>query len=462
MARDNLERRGRQWYLRLSVPRSLRHRFCSPQGNPRAHIVESLGDSYEIAKVRAAQRTAVFTAIFGRLKAGEPMTDEQIAAEVRGDAFAEDPPAIFSGQERDDLVRQFRERMRAAAFEIHGDLFGTHRIPGYIEPAGSGQSMDQPATGETISQAAEAWIKEITRDKATAPRPLTIDGHRKRVKKFIDQHGDLPLTEISKGMASDFLRGLNLASSTRNAYSTTLGSVFEDARKRDRFTGDNPFDGMKAKKGGNSYVPFTIDELRILFAKLPREIVPAKHTPDTALPWVAAIALYTGARLEEIAQLTVADIRECPANGGTVWCIDIHNGGSNRLKNETSARLVPVHSELARAGFLEYVKALKAGPLFPGLKRRESKGGKLSGRLGELFRKTLVRLGIKREGLCFHSFRHTVAGRLDAAEVRQSDAARVLGHAVEGMSFGTYSQEGPGLKQVAATVEKITYEGLRL
>jgi integrase len=106
--------------------------------------------------------------------------------------------------------------------------------------------------------------------------------------------------------------------------------------------------------------------------------------------------------------------------------------------------------------------ALKPGWLFPGLVRRESKGGKIGARLGELFRKRLVALKLKREGLCFHSFRHTVAGRLDAAGVPQSDAARVLGHAVAGMSYGTYSQADPGLKRVAAVVEEIRYEGLRI
>jgi len=30
------------------------------------------------------------------------------------------------------------------------------------------------------------------------------------------------------------------------------------------------------------------------------------------------------------------------------------------------------------------------------------------------------------------------------------------------MSYGTYSQAGPGLKRVAAVVEEIKYEGLRL
>src|SRR5262249_42948192 len=144
------------------------------------------------------------------------------------------------------------------------------------------------------------------------------------------------------------------------------------------------------------------------------------------------------------------------------WCIDVHNGGSNKLKNETSARLIPVHSALVRLGLLDYVKALKAGPLFPGLTRRESKGGKVGARVGELFRTRLVARGLKRDGLCFHSFRHTVANRLDAAGVPQSDAARVLGHAVAGMSYGTYSQAGPGLNRVKAVVEMITYEGLRL
>jgi hypothetical protein len=47
--------------------------------------------------------------------------------------------------------------------------------------------------------------------------------------------------------------------------------------------------------------------------------------------------------------------------------------------------------------------------------------------------------------------------RLDAAGVPQSDAARVLGHAVAGMSYGTYSQAGPGLKRVAAVVEEVRY-----
>jgi integrase len=115
-----------------------------------------------------------------------------------------------------------------------------------------------------------------------------------------------------------------------------------------------------------------------------------------------------------------------------------------------------------RAGLIKYIKALKPGPLFPGLVRRESKGGKIGARLGELFRKKLVALGIKREGLCFHSLRHCAATALRVAGVPQEDAARVLGHAIAGMSYGVYAQAGPGLKKLAAVVEEITYPGLKL
>jgi integrase len=81
-----------------------------------------------------------------------------------------------------------------------------------------------------------------------------------------------------------------------------------------------------------------------------------------------------------------------------------------------------------------------------------------TGREGELFRDKLEALGLKRDRLCFHSFRHTVAGRLEAAAVSQTDAARVLGHTVAGMSYGVYSS-GPGLKRLAAVIEAIEYEG---
>jgi integrase len=265
-------------------------------------------------------------------------------------------------------------------------------------------------------------------------------------------------------MAADFLAkvaGGGRSNRTVNNYATTLAGLFKSARLRGRFQGDNPFEDQKRKAGGESYAAFTNAEIKTLLEALPRKIEPTKHTPETALPWAVLIGAYTGARLEEISQLAVRDIRDERANGATITVIDIHNGGSNTLKNESSARLVPVHSALVLAGFLDYVQALpKDGLLFPGLSRRRSKDGKIGARLGELFRDKLEALGLKRDRLCFHSFRHTVATCLEAAGVRQTDAARLLGHHIAGETFGTYSSAA--LKKIAAVVEEIAYPGLIL
>jgi integrase len=463
MVYEHLRQRGRQWYLQLGVPRSLRPQFG------KAMIEQPLGDSFEQARIECHRRVARYRELFSRLRAGEPMTPEEIKQELSFSA------AEFERIRRETALTLRKWRLgpellaRVDPFgHLPKDPYAEARNLGFADSFGISDAAEPAAPaagGETISQATEAWIKELTRDPKEAPRAETLKGHRDRVRAFVDKCGDLPLTSVTRAMASDFLDGRDVSRRTRNNYAMTLKCVFECARRRGRFTGDkhdNPFDKQRLKVTKNSYVRFTIEELQTIFTALPREIAPKKHTPDTALPWVALIALYSGARLEEIAQLRTSDIREAGANGATVTVIDIHNGGDNKLKNETSARLVPVHSALVRAGLLDYVKALPVGPLFPGLTRRASKGGKIGARLGELFRKRLVALGLKREGLCFHSFRHTVSNVLDRAELRESDVARVLGHAHDGITFGTYSEEGPGLKIVAATVEKITYEGLRL
>ena len=90
-----------------------------------------------------------------------------------------------------------------------------------------------------------------------------------------------------------------------------------------------------------------------------------------------------------------------------------------------------------------------------------NKGGKLGGGLGDAFEAWRKNVGIVRKGVAFHSFRHGVAEALDRAAVAETDAARILGHDIPGMSFGTYSS-GPGLRRLRDEVEKIKFPGLRL
>jgi integrase len=458
MTTHNLVRRGDQWWLQLTVPAPLRRFFLSSNGKPMRQIREPMGDSKTVAAMKANQRAAACSRVFVRLHAGEDMTPEQVRAELRNE-FADDPLTLGNQWEA-EAARMYREQYRilerAARFEAWGAA--TPPIPGAIEKM---IDVTPPPAGPTITKAAEAWYLELARDS----RPQTVDGHRTRVNAFAKKYNDPLLADVTRAMASEFLDGLKCSARTRNNYALSLKMLFLNARKHRLWNGqdyENPFHDQRKKAGNASKQKFTVAELQALFDALPRNVAPTRHSPETALPWVALVALYTGARLEEICQLTTADIREEGANGATVWVIDIHNGGENNLKNESAQRLIPIHTKLARLGFLDYVKQLPTGPLFPGLTRRKAKGNKLGARVGELFRKKLIALGMKRKGLDFHSLRHTVIKVLDNVrpEIPERDIQRVVGHMVEGVTFGVYG-EGE-LKNLAAAVEHIVYDGLNL
>tara|TARA_B100000519_G_C14209212_1_gene421801 strand:- start:23 stop:280 length:258 start_codon:yes stop_codon:yes gene_type:complete len=69
-------------------------------------------------------------------------------------------------------------------------------------------------------------------------------------------------------------------------------------------------------------------------------------------------------------------------------------------------------------GFLNYLNQIKnqnQEKLFPNLKKMKSTG--YGTMISRWFRKHLIRLGIKKKGKNFHSFRHTVVNKLTTAQV---------------------------------------------
>jgi integrase len=433
------------------------------------------------------RRSARYKALFNRLLGGEQLTPEQVKAEMS-----------VSAEEFDRVRQQHAAMLRSILFvppsKIHADLLpkfngpldrARHLAVGDVMmgerptgEAGTPVVTSLPTTGgETVMQAAEAWFAHLN-SKPNKPREGTIAGRRGHVRAFVDKYRDLPLTEVTGQMAADFLDGLGRHPRTRNNYADTLQSVFRDAARRHRFSRrpeDNPFDKQRVKVGKDRKVQknYSLEELQKLFADLPREVAPTEHTPETALPWAALIALYTGACLEEICQLTLDDIRQEKTNGGTTPIFDIHNGDElHKLKNEDARpRWVPVHSELVRLGLFDYIANVRTQghkQLFPGLTRRPSKDNKIGCYVGDLLGKKVRKLGLHRPGLKpFHGFRHTVINLLKNSGVMSWDWSRVVGHEcadTEGNKTYSegYSVPGPGLAMAAGTVERIRYEGLSL
>lgn len=124
--------------------------------------------------------------------------------------------------------------------------------------------------------------------------------------------------------------------------------------------------------------------------------------------WCPLIASVTGARLEEIAALTVSDIG---TEDGIPYFIFDENEIRD-VKTEASRRRIPIHSALISLGLMKHVdemKRRKSSALFPDLAPRAGTKTKYGKRLGYNWRFSLAFAldGNQRE-LCFHSIRHFV------------------------------------------------------
>jgi integrase len=309
---------------------------------------------------------------------------------------------------------------------------------------------------ETFSEAFEKYLAT----ELDGANTETVTTHRRKAKVFTDKVGDQPLGKITDHMAvaflDDYLRNERKVSArTRNEYARLLGAVFKCAMRRKKAAA-NPFDGQRTKAATVHYEPFTDQELVTLFADAKFEIAPAKHKTATALPWASLISAYTGCRRGEVAQLKAADIKQ---NDDGIWYFDFCQDGNGKTKAAT--RIVPLHHALIDKGLLRYRDALPPGSmLFPGIKGRQSRGGKLGENLGDAFNFWRNKLGVNRPGVNFHSLRHCVGDRLRKAGVQESDIAAVLGHEDERITSRVYGHDGPGLRRLREIVEKISYSGL--
>ncbi|WMW65702.1 site-specific integrase [Nitratidesulfovibrio liaohensis] len=184
--------------------------------------------------------------------------------------------------------------------------------------------------------------------------------------------------------------------------------------------------------------PFTTEELQRLFT--PRSYLHATRQ-SPAYFWTPLIALFSGMRLEEIAQLLVTDIR---LDEG-VWCIDVNEAGDGKhVKTDAGKRLVPLHPFLINGlGFLRFVEEQKAAGhvrLFPDLKRE--KRGNVGGPITSWFTRYRRKLGIggadgEESSVVFHCFRNTVINHLETqARANLRLIQKVVGHRLKGGDIG--------------------------
>jgi integrase len=175
--------------------------------------------------------------------------------------------------------------------------------------------------------------------------------------------------------------------------------------------------------------------------------------------WVPLLALHAGARLMEAVQL----VREDVGCEDGIWFIDINEDDDNdtgkRVKNESSIRRIPLHPELVRLRFVDFVKTRPAGSrLFPDISigpetQRHRHASKM-------FNKLLTSAGVKGPKKVWHSLRHSFEQACRDSRVDSAVMDQLQGHSQKGMR-GSYG-DGYKLPELNEGIRSIRYSGLDL
>jgi len=354
------------------------------------------------------------------------------------------------------------------------------------------QLIEEEAAINALSQkgvdrqrATLALIREIVGDK-TLVESIDYDACL-RVRTILARlpanrtklYGDLP---IDKAIALAAKEGKPLLSPvTQQQYLSALRDVLDLAAKK-RLIAVNPAEGLKPIKrdtvsASEKRRPFTLKQIAEFF-KSDYYAECAKHKPPFAHDtsgwrfWMPLICLFTGMRPNEAAQMHVQDLKRT-AHG--TWYFDIvatidddedtgSAGSAKTLKTATSRRKIPLHPELIKIGFLQFVEQRKksgSGPrLFPDLKG--DKYGNLASYALKRFRETYLPNAIKMEPRqSFYSFRHSWRDAL-----RRIDAQPATLQALGGWGQGTLASDSYGDKAdpdfQLKYMKKISFPGVNL
>lgn len=201
--------------------------------------------------------------------------------------------------------------------------------------------------------------------------------------------------------------------------------------------------------------PWADSELKTLFhAPLHQtyELPTAWNAGGEAAYWIPLLGLYGGARLGELCQLRTEDVGD--VEGIPVLSLT-DEGEGQKIKTKAGRRKIPIHSELIRLGFLDYVATVRESgsvTLWPALRLRE---GKPSGYFSNWFsgyRKSLG-LGAKPD---FHCFRHTVRPLMRRAGFSEATMDKITGHE-SGGSIGTVVYDHWTIKEIQSAIESLKY-----
>jgi len=319
------------------------------------------------------------------------------------------------------------------------------------------------ADADTIESLFQDW-KNAVKD-----RPLkTVNAYTSVVNGFTFFLKGTTASQLKRGDLLRFrdhlLNDRELAVKTVEKHLGFLCSILQLAVDNERLS-SNPALRLKVPRGkvvAKSRIPYSITDLhQILNCKLYRAGVRPNACGGEAAVWLPLLGMYTGARLEELGQLTVGDVQAHPELGWYVEITDLDE--QQHVKTESSRRRVPLHRALIDAGFLRYrdsMLALGNMRLFPRL--TPDKHGILTAQWSKWWgRYARKHIGITDTRKVFHSFRHLFKEMCREAGLSEEVHDALTGHSRGGVGR-SYGGERYPLKPLFEALQKYTLPGLSL
>ncbi len=231
---------------------------------------------------------------------------------------------------------------------------------------------------------------------------------------------------------------------------------------------------MRVEEERSERAPFVFSELQRIFDD---PLFTSHQWPEgaegAAGVWLPLLSLFNGARQAELAGLKVSNVQEDDVTRAPLIYIVAERKAGKSLKTKSSERVVPIHSQLVKLGFLKYVaERRRAGAdawLFPliapehGSAKPQARRAAWSKWWGGYLR---GHVGILDTAKVFHSFRHSFKDALRKASPDEELRDALTGHRGPksvGRDYGSKEMLSRwGIKLLKNAVEKVAYKSLDL
>lgn len=300
------------------------------------------------------------------------------------------------------------------------------------------EAMRRPAPGPSLSDIVARWAV-----KADPPQLKSVDKARSVVADFTAHIAIVPVTQVTPDHVQALKEHL-LGKTTSAATAANKLNIFRallSFAHENRVIASNPCAGITIKPLGRAKdkrLPYSKEALAAVFSSpiYSKDARPKAGCGEAAY-WLPLLALYTGARLNELGQLRPKDITfetyiDSAGKDRHAWIVNIVEDEADglRLKNAGSERRVPVHPDLIGLGFVRFVEAAQVGKrdrLFTGLTK--DKFGNITAQWSKWYGRYLRgACKVTDPKITFHSFRHTFKHWARASNVNGEVHDAITGH----------------------------------